>query len=145
MNKFTLLEILDELPKLSSHHVRDGVTHRIFSKALKEYIENSKLTDSINGEINLGNFGNIKLPYYKMGNVDTLNLFDLDELIIFSFYWHNRNKYKNVADLGANVGLHSILMSKCGWNVHAFEPDPQHIKCIKKNINLNDSHNITIN
>ena len=31
-------------------------------------------------------FGELIFPYHKMGAIDSLNLFDLDELIIFSLF-----------------------------------------------------------
>ena len=67
------------------------------------------------------------------------------ELIIFAFYWVNKLKYKKIADIGANIGLHSILMSKCNWVVNAYEPDPHHITVMKTNIEENQAENININ
>lgn len=66
---------------------------------------------------------NIYLPYFSMGKVDTYDLFGPNELILFSFYEHNRYRYKKVLDIGANVGLHSLLMAQLDWDVRAFEPD----------------------
>jgi len=77
-------------------------------------------------------FGELIFPYHSMGSVDSLKLFDLDELIIFSFYWANRTKYRKVLDIGANLGLHSILLSKCGYEVSCYEPDPIHFEILKK-------------
>lgn len=91
-----------------------------------------------------GGFGNIKFPFIKMGAVSTLDLFGLDELIIFSFYWTNRNRYRKAADIGANLGLHSILMEKCGWQVTAYEPDPKHLKFLRKNLKINRSVNVEV-
>lgn len=65
----------------------------------------------------------INLPYYSMGRVDSYDLFGPNELILFAFYEHNRDRYKRVLDIGANLGLHSILMAKLGWDVHCYEPD----------------------
>jgi FkbM family methyltransferase len=72
-----------------------------------------------------------------MGSISSLHLFGIDELIIFSFYWANRGRYKNVLDLGANIGLHSILLSKWGYNVRCYEPDPQTFAVLSKNLELN--------
>ena len=79
-----------------------------------------------------------------MGAIDTLDLFGLDELIIFSFYWVNRHNYKISADVGANLGLHSILMSRCGWQVSAYEPDPVHAELLRRNLNLNQITNVQV-
>jgi FkbM family methyltransferase len=72
-----------------------------------------------------------------MGTKDTSDLFGLDELIIFAFYWANRNCYRCTLDIGANVGLHSIVMARCGFAVTAFEPDPRHFDWLMENLRLN--------
>jgi FkbM family methyltransferase len=144
MNNLSLTELLNELPKISHFHSRETFTYRVFSKIARELVEESDLLDAVNGSVELGPFGKIYLPYLKMGNIDTLNLFDLDELIIFSFYWKNRSRYKRVADLGANIGLHSILMSKCGWSPTSYEPDPNHLSLISKNLELNGVTNVKV-
>ena len=87
-------------------------------------------------------FGELVLPYHKMGATDSLNLFDLDELIIFSFYWINRKRYRRVLDAGANIGLHSIILSKCGFEVRAYEPDPKHFEILQRNLALNNCSNV---
>ena len=76
-------------------------------------------------------------------------MFDLDGLILYSFYWLNRNRYKKVADLGANIGLHSILLSRCGYEVSSYEPDPIHFKILSENIKSNNCsrvhlHNVAV-
>lgn len=76
----------------------------------------------------------ITFPYVSMGKVDSLDLFGANELIIFSFYEHNRARYKKVLDIGANLGLHSILMARLGWLVSAFEPDAAVCQLALKNI-----------
>lgn len=87
-------------------------------------------------------FGELLFPYHKMGAVDSLNLFDLDELIIFSFYLVNRKRYRRVLDLGANIGLHSIILNRCGFEVLAYEPDPQHFQILKRNLAMNNCSNV---
>ena len=82
-------------------------------------------------------FGSLVFPYFKMGAIDSLHLFGLDELIIFSFYWSNRARYRRTLDIGANIGLHSIMMSRCGYEVRAYEPDPTHFKLLQRNLALN--------
>jgi len=70
-----------------------------------------------------------------MGAIDSIDLFGMDELIIFSYYL--RNKYHRAADIGANIGLHSVLLAKCGISVSAYEPDPEHFKRLQNNLRLN--------
>lgn len=76
----------------------------------------------------------IHFPYKSMGMVDSLDLFGFNELMIFAFYEHNKNRYGNVLDIGANLGLHSMLMEKHGWWVRGFEPDPELCEVYRKNI-----------
>ena len=66
-------------------------------------------------------------------------------MIIFCYYYNNRNRYKKASDLGANIGLHSVLMSKCGYQIEAYEPDPKHIEIIEKNFKLNDVNTVNLN
>jgi FkbM family methyltransferase len=84
-----------------------------------------------------GPFGELSLPYTRMGNIDSLDLFGLDELIIFAFYHANRSRYRRVLDIGANLGLHSIVMDRCGFSVNAFEPDPWHYGMLVENLASN--------
>jgi len=82
--------------------------------------------------------GNFKLPYFKMGKINSSHLLGLDELIIFSFYKKLKILgYQKVADLGANIGLHSVILGKLNYLVRAYEPDPDHVKQFKKNIKIN--------
>ena len=67
---------------------------------------------------------NIDFPYVGMGKIDSLDLFGPTELMILEIYRHNRDRWKFALDIGANLGLHSIMMAKLGWKVAAYEPDP---------------------
>jgi FkbM family methyltransferase len=73
----------------------------------------------------------VTLPFVSFGAVKSLDLLGLDELIIFSFYLRNIKKYERVADLGANIGVHTQVLAKMGFKVEAFEPDPEHTKVYK--------------
>jgi FkbM family methyltransferase len=79
----------------------------------------------------------IDFPYVSMGRVDSFNLFDANELIIFALYANSKDRYKRALDLGANLGLHSILMSKLGWTVKAYEPDPEIYRMMDTNFQKN--------
>ena len=71
-----------------------------------------------------------------------MDLFDLDEFIIFSFYWANRKRYKNVLDIGANIGLHSLVLAKCGYEIDSYEPDPVHFKQLNYILAINQIQNV---
>jgi len=126
------------------HHSRCSNLYKILDNAAKTCVKNSKLSSEDNTAINIGNFGSLIFPYFKMGAIDSLDLFGLDELIIFSFYWANRNRYKATADIGANLGIHSIMMSRCDFDVVAYEPDPTHLKILKRNLDLNAIKNTKV-
>lgn len=133
------------LPELKDLHAHEKKSYLLLKNIARQEIE--KLFSSENPfQQDFAPFGTLVFPYCKMGAVDSLNLFDLDELIIFSFYWQNRNRYRCVADIGANIGLHSILLNKCGYSVRSYEPEKNHFKMLEKNIALNqcttiESHN----
>jgi len=79
-----------------------------------------------------------------MGVINSLDLFGLDELIIFSFYWQNRNRYSSIADIGANIGLHSIVLGHIGFSVTSFEPDPTHGVEFLRNVEINQLSSISL-
>ena len=88
--------------------------------------------------LTLGEVGNLNFPYFEMGSIDSVKLFGIDELILFSFYYTNRDRYKKTLDLGANIGLHTLIMKKLGFQVVSYEPDSIHLAQIEKVMKLND-------
>lgn len=90
------------------------------------------------------NYRGLDIPCEPLGAcVTTDNLFDPNEQIIFDFYEANRGRYRRALDIGANVGVHSILMARCGWQVRAFEPDPQHFFMLLRNCGKHDAYGVT--
>ena len=86
----------------------------------------------------LSEVGELYFPYFSMGNIDSVKLFGIDELIIFSFYFANRKRYRRVLNLGANIGLHTLVMKKLGFSVTSYEPDLTHLNQIHLVLNLNN-------
>ena len=72
-----------------------------------------------------------------MGIPSSLGLFAYHEHNVFLYYLKNFRNYKKIADMGANIGLHSIILSKIGYKVDAYEPDKNHFKLLKKNLKDN--------
>ena len=66
--------------------------------------------------------GSIKLPNISMGNIDSINLLDLDELILFFLYTKMLTPGYAFLDLGANLGLHSSIANRLGATVKCYEP-----------------------
>ena len=103
-----------------------------------------KVDLKVNKVFSFKEFGKIIFPYYSMGKDNSFNLFNANELVVFYIYLKGKKKYKNVADMGANLGLHSIILNKCGYNVTSFEPDPVTFSKLKANIKLNKIKNIKL-
>lgn len=91
-------------------------------------------------------FGKIIFPFYSMGKIKSYHLFSANEFIIFYLYLKFKKKYKHglACDLGSNLGLHSIILEKIGYNVTAYEPDPITFKKLKKNIDINKCKNVIL-
>jgi FkbM family methyltransferase len=56
-------------------------------------------------------------------------------------------KNKNMIDIGANIGIWSVVFRKLLQQhniIYAFEPQPQIFDCLQKNIILNDINNVQI-
>jgi len=137
MNESQVLEkIVSTLPAVNCCHSRTSALYDLLRIVARKEVERL-FSDRKNRKKTFKPFGELVFPYHKMGAVDSLNLFDLDELIIFSFYWLNRKKYRRVVDIGANIGLHSIMLDKCGYNVRCYEPDPQTFTILQRNLKLN--------
>ncbi|HAF94604.1 MAG: hypothetical protein A2X34_10710 [Elusimicrobia bacterium GWC2_51_8] len=125
------------IPEVNRHHAPGTPLYNFLKDVMRREVE--KLFHKKKKQaVNFPPFGCLSFPYHRMGTVDTLNLFDLDELIIFSFYWQNRYRYRRVLDIGANLGLHSVILAKCGYKVDAYEPDRLHFRILKENLALNN-------
>lgn len=134
-------QLILNLPLFSGFHASDTDFYKKSKIMAKREVERL-FSNHSEGVQDFRPFGEVVFPYCRMGAVDSLNLFDFDELIIFSFYWASRGRYHKVADIGANIGLHSIILERCGFNIQAYEPDPQHFEVLKKNLNLNRCSNV---
>jgi FkbM family methyltransferase len=136
MSDSLLAKLFDALPGIAAHHAPTSPLYALLRCVARREIETQfKAADPRPADF--GPFGSVIFPYFKMGAIDSLNLFDLDELILFSFYRTNRGRYHRVLDIGANIGLHSVILNKCGFEVRAYEPDPTHFRVLNANLQLN--------
>lgn len=142
MESKILNDLMLTIPTIIGSHSPGSQLYLLLKQVARREVE-SLFSEKDALENDFKPFGKMILPYYKMGAVDSLNLFDIDELIIFCFYWQNRKRYKKTLDIGANLGIHSIIMSKCGFEVRCFEPDPKHFEVLHKNIALNKCSGIS--
>lgn len=131
-----LSSIVNIIPQLKEFHSPQGHLHAILKHVCDKEVA-SLFSDDEN-IVEFLPFGTIRFPYIKMGNINSINLFNFDEIIIFSYYFCNKNIYKNILDIGGNIGLHSIIAGKIGFNVIAYEPDAVHFKILSSNIKDNN-------
>jgi len=132
-----LSALLAALPETREFHARDGATYKLLNNVASECV--AKLFGK-NGPHRafMESAGEVVFPYVSMGTINSTHLFGLDELIIFSFYARNRRNYSRVADIGGNIGLHSIVLAKLGYEVSCFEPDPMHLELLARNLAVNN-------
>jgi FkbM family methyltransferase len=140
----SLGDLISKLPGLASFHARTSEPYARIEKERQRLLAASVFGSPTPQPEPLGTFGDVVFPYTRMGAVDSLDLFGLDELIIFSFYATNRHRYHRAVDIGANLGLHSLLMSRCGWEVRAYEPDPHHASLLRRNMELNNADRVEL-
>jgi len=127
-----------------TQHARGTPLYRFADAVVKNAFAEAKPAFEKGDPVNIAEFGPITLPYEKMGAIDSIDLFGLDELLMFAFYYRNKGKYKSAADIGANMGLHTILLAKAGCKVEAFEPDPAHYEKLMRNLQLNGINDATV-
>jgi len=141
-NKTLLETIITKLPTTLADHPTSKPQYLMVKELVQNEIKRL-FSQNSSGRIDFSPFGELVFPYFEMGAINSLDLFGLDELIIFSFYWANRAQYKKVLDIGGNIGLHSIIMDKCGYVVDAYEPDPVHFEKLEENLQVNNCKNVT--
>jgi FkbM family methyltransferase len=140
----TLDRLFDQLIATRGAPARAGDEYQALAADWASAFRNSKFAGPEPSPVPFGPFGALTLPYRRMGAIDSIDLFGLDELLLFAFYWANRTRYRSAVDIGANIGLHSILMARCGFAVRAFEPDPVHVKLLRENLGLNDTRLVRV-
>lgn len=130
------------IPDWAAQHSPYTPLHRLLKRAARREIE-ARFAGREGAPQRLGPMGELRFPYHAMGSIDSLNLFDLNELLIFAFYHVNRGRYARALDLGANLGLHSIMLSRCVAEVRCYEPDPVHFGILSDNLARNGCRNVT--
>lgn len=137
-----LSKMIVALPDLRQHHAPTSEVYAMLEAVARKEVEATFAGETAEPK-EFGPYGQLVFPYTKMGAIDSLDLFGLDELIIFSFYWRNRNRYRRVLDLGANIGLHSIMLGRAGFTVTCYEPDPHHFGLLNRNLTNNAITTVT--
>lgn len=130
------IDLLQEIASFHKHHSRYSRWWLETSKTLARRIQESIRDGVLNLELIPA--GNLKVQHLNFGVISSTHLFGLDEFLIFAWYAVNQERYKKVLDLGGNIGVHSLVMSRLGYRVIAFEPDPIHIEYFNNTIREND-------
>ena len=144
MSIFESEDFFDYLADQSDRHARTTSWWRINDLVARESIAALRPQFDALSPFPFGPIGSITFPYFQMGAIDSLDLFGLDELILFAFYWRNRNRYQSVADIGANIGLHSVILGKMGIDVTSYEPDPVHLAELHRNLAANSLDRVKV-
>ncbi|MCX7177186.1 MAG: FkbM family methyltransferase [Proteobacteria bacterium] len=141
-NATILSQLITALPALKDFHAPTCEPYNLLRLVARAEVEATFSSEKAEPRA-FEPFGELIFPYTKMGAIDSLDLFGIDELVIFAFYWTNGGRYKKTLDMGANIGLHSIIMSRCGFQVTCFEPDPHHFSLLTRNLDGNHIENVT--
>ena len=128
---------LEALADGHAQHSRDSEYYKSLEVKIAEIRPILKERFESGQGLKIGDISVEHMPYVQFGSINYLDLFGLDELILFAFYSRNRHRYHAVADLGANIGLHSIVMAKLGFSVTAVEPLPRHLDLLESNLKMN--------
>lgn len=83
----------------------------------------------------------LDLSYYIERQVFYYNIYEPD---VISFISSAVNENMKCLDLGTNIGLHSIVMSKKAKEVVSYEANPKVIQRLNNNIRINNVKNITV-
>jgi FkbM family methyltransferase len=130
-----------------------AINHNQHSRATEWWKStNNKFTQEFSAEfrnatglINFGPAGGgIQVKNINFGSISSEHLFGLDELIIFAWYQVNKKRYRKTLDLGANIGAHSLMMSKFGFEVTAYEPDPRHAELFMETMQINSVKSVSL-
>lgn len=136
---------IDLVNEIASKHDQHSRASRWWHESNEKYTEVffSEFSKS-RGTFEIGSAGKVSVKNIDFGSITSTHLFGLDELIIFAWYEINAQNYKKTLDLGANIGVHSMLMCKYGFEVTAYEPDPNHIKYFFETMQENSTENFNL-
>ena len=132
-------EIFEAIPSLSQFHDRGGYLFDLLDSVIVAYF---KELDS--DRLDVGPLHNIHWPKVKMGGMSSWAFFTLSEMLLYQFYKSNSFRYSTFFDVGAHVGIDSLVAVSLGYVVEAFEPDPLVFVELEKNGDLFRCHNIAI-
>jgi len=139
-NRVDLIEdIFTALPKLAEYHSVSNPLYCHFEKIIEDHFQGLD-TD----RPGFGPFADLYWPRVPAGDgtVDSYAFFCAVEMIIYAFYWRNRDRYRTLFDVGSNMGADAIIAAKMGYKVDAFEPDPRTFEMLNENIAANNAGSV---
>lgn len=145
MTKLVLSCLIKLVPYLHRFHSPSNKVFIIFRKLILLMLKKYKIVNKKEICFFPYNFnGNLKWPLKQFGNLDSYCYFDLQEIILHSFYFINRNKYKFAIDFGTNIGIDAIVLASFGIKTFAYEPDKDLLSFAKKSKKLNKLKNLEL-
>lgn len=136
---------IDLMHEIAANHKYHSNSSEWWDKTNRELVKQVEVAFSGDfATLNFRPIGELSIKKTTFGSIHSSHLFGLDELIVFSWYALNSRKYRHVLDLGANIGVHSVVMSKLGFSVTAYEPDPHHLEIFAGSIITNDCQDIEL-
>ena len=125
-------DIFAALPSLWRFHGRHQPLYHHLNTAMKEYF--AGISDD---RIGIHPFADVVWPRISLGNLSSYEFFALDEMILHAFYWRNRSRYASFFDVGAHIGMDTLLAAVLGYTVVAFEPDPENFRRMNDILSVN--------
>ena len=137
-NEYTL-----DLRRFNRSNLTDNSTSKRVRQEFHELIASARNSLRINAlnerfRVLIRNEVDILLHFQSMGKFDTLDLFTPEDLMMFEDYAVlAKGGCNHFVDIGANIGLHSLVAKKLGFRVVAYEPDPVNFEYLTGNFDLN--------
>ena len=125
------------IPHIAAFHCRTDPLYQFVDRVIRDYF--SKFEGDV---LDVEPFRGLVWPHISLGNLSSYSFFSMDEGLLHYFYWHRRNDYDVAFDVGSNIGIDAILMSRFGYEVHAFEPDRKSFDVLVENARINGCENL---
>lgn len=137
--KIFLIFWYKQIQKFTIRHHKLSTT-RLFRSFRRRYINYAQSKCSSNFVVLDGRKMNVDYDEY-------LKILFEDDSIMTKFVKNNIKKGDTVIDLGANIGYWTCLLAELvgkEGHVYAFEPEPHNFELLKKNIEINNYQNVTL-
>ncbi|MCP4024478.1 MAG: FkbM family methyltransferase [Desulfobacteraceae bacterium] len=138
--KITMEQLFKAIPDVRMFLFPGHDLYKLFQHLVETYFK-EKAKD---GVIDFKPLEGLNWPCISVGNLNSYDLFGMNGFLHYSYLYEHRDRYKVIFDIGANIGLDSIVFEKFGYKVFAFEPDPDSVALCRKHMALNNSRNIEV-